>query len=82
MKITHLPYCSCLIYTNGNMYSLATIGSNFFSIFWQQKIEEINPNRLAKLIKSTLGKKNSQLFCQKTNKICWEKKTLQVGSGY
>ncbi len=38
------------------MYSLAIPRSKFFSIFCCQKIEEINPNRLTKLIKLTLGK--------------------------
>lgn len=57
MKITHLPYCSCLIYTNGTMYSLAIPGSKFFSFICCQEIGEINPNRLTKLIKLTLGKK-------------------------
>ncbi len=79
MKITHLPYCSCLIYMEGNKYSFAIHGIKFFSIFCCQKIEEINLNRLNKLIKFTLGKKiaivlskNQQIFLGKKNIASWK----------
>jgi HD superfamily phosphohydrolase YqeK len=63
----------------GNKYSFAIHGIKFFSIFCCQKIEEINLNRLTKLIIFTLGKKiaivlskNQQKFSGKKNIASWK----------
>jgi hypothetical protein len=46
------------------------------------KITHLPSQYTNKINKIYTKKKKSQLFCQKPNRICWEKKTLQVGSGY
>jgi len=60
------------------MYSLAIPGSKFFSIFCCQKIEKNKSQYINKINKIYTRKKKSQLFWQKTNKICWEKKHCKL----